>query len=316
MNTIKIPFYQERSFGEKFNVTFEFVKQNWKTLLRYLTYVCLPLSLVGALSLNQLLSSALDMQEARSEDWGLIMSFFISYAGIVLVGCLGALWGATVTFSLMQVYNQRANGLDGITYADLKPYFKRNAWRMFKLGLVGMLLAVVYVTVMVLVGMLNWIFAFFFFIGLVVLLVPLLLAGPVYIYEDVSVWNALGRGIRLGWNTWGGIFGFIFILSVLLSVVQAVLGIPWQVCNVIKMFLGDSSNPTPDSIGVGLMLAMYVSGVFLLYTQFVISTISFVGTSYLYSHAAEMLDDMSVEEGIEQFEQIADTNQDADDLFS
>ena len=34
----KIVFYKERDFGEKFNVTFEFVKQNWKILLRYALY--------------------------------------------------------------------------------------------------------------------------------------------------------------------------------------------------------------------------------------------------------------------------------------
>lgn len=32
----KIVFYQERTFGDKFNVTFEFIKQNWKLMLRYL----------------------------------------------------------------------------------------------------------------------------------------------------------------------------------------------------------------------------------------------------------------------------------------
>ena len=51
----KIVFYKERDFGEKFNVTFEFVKQNWKILLRYALYGILPLAFVGALSLNSLM---------------------------------------------------------------------------------------------------------------------------------------------------------------------------------------------------------------------------------------------------------------------
>lgn len=40
----KIVFYKE-DFG-KFNVTFEFVKQNWKILLRYALYGILPLAFV------------------------------------------------------------------------------------------------------------------------------------------------------------------------------------------------------------------------------------------------------------------------------
>ena len=34
----KIPFYAERSFGEKFNVVFSFLKQNWRYMLRYILY--------------------------------------------------------------------------------------------------------------------------------------------------------------------------------------------------------------------------------------------------------------------------------------
>ena len=55
----KIVFYKERDFGEKFNVTFEFVKQNWKILLRYALYGILPLAFVGALSLNSLMQVTL-----------------------------------------------------------------------------------------------------------------------------------------------------------------------------------------------------------------------------------------------------------------
>ena len=34
----KMVFYEERTFGDKFNVIFEFIKQNWRPILRYVSY--------------------------------------------------------------------------------------------------------------------------------------------------------------------------------------------------------------------------------------------------------------------------------------
>ena len=41
----KIALYVKRSFGEKFNASFDFIKENWKLMLKYATYLLLPLVL-------------------------------------------------------------------------------------------------------------------------------------------------------------------------------------------------------------------------------------------------------------------------------
>ena len=57
----KIALYAKRTFGEKFNATFDFIKENWKQLLKYTLYLLLPVSLIQALSLNGLMSAAMGM---------------------------------------------------------------------------------------------------------------------------------------------------------------------------------------------------------------------------------------------------------------
>ena len=99
------------------------------------------------------------------------------------------------------------------------------------------------------------------FIVVLALCIPLLMVLPTYIYEDISVWKAYARGLRLGWKTWVGIFALGFVLT------------------------------------------------------FISKAIFLVSISYLYSHAAEKLDDMSVAKGIDDFEGMADSNPDDDDLF-
>ena len=66
----KIAMYVKRPFGEKLNASFDFLKENWKLLLRFTTYLLLPLCLIQALSLNGLMSGALSISAiaSRSEE--------------------------------------------------------------------------------------------------------------------------------------------------------------------------------------------------------------------------------------------------------
>ena len=51
----KVAMYVKRSFGDKLNASFDFIKENWKILLKFTTYLLLPVSLIQALSLNGLM---------------------------------------------------------------------------------------------------------------------------------------------------------------------------------------------------------------------------------------------------------------------
>lgn len=66
----KIAMYVKRPFGEKLNASFDFLKENWKLLLKFTTYLLLPLCLIQALSLNGLMSGALSISAiASSTAW-------------------------------------------------------------------------------------------------------------------------------------------------------------------------------------------------------------------------------------------------------
>lgn len=237
----KIVFYQERTFGEKFNVTFEFVKQNWKVLLRYVSYGILPLSFVGAFALNSFVKNSTSLIASTMSD-SEFANFVVTYSSTVLVWLLSFLWLGTSVYSLMQAYNLRLDGLEGITFEELKPLFKRNAWRLFKCGLVTIVLVTVLLALAILLStVLHWIFAFFICLALFALSIPLLMVPSVYVYEDVSVWKAYGRGISLGWKTWGGIFALGFVLSLLTSVASSLVTLPWEIFYIVQTIFSRSS---------------------------------------------------------------------------
>lgn len=39
----KVAMYVKRSFGDKMNASFDFIKENWKPLFKFATYLILPL---------------------------------------------------------------------------------------------------------------------------------------------------------------------------------------------------------------------------------------------------------------------------------
>ena len=55
----KIRFYRERTFGEKLNITFDYLRENWRPLLRFSLYLILPLCLIQSFFLNRFMVNTL-----------------------------------------------------------------------------------------------------------------------------------------------------------------------------------------------------------------------------------------------------------------
>ena len=229
----KIVFYQERTFGDKFNVTFEFIKQNWKLMLRYFAYVVLPLSFVAEFFMEAMMKNVMTLATNPEE----LMNLIPSYGGFFLVSIAVYLWMGAVSFSLLQVYNARPDGLQNIVFADFKPLLRRNAWRLVKSGLA---LSLVLLVVMILAGCLFAlqmpVIAAVVYLVCMALMIPFVLFAPVYIFEDIPLWQAFARSFRLGWHTLGGILALDIVLMILTAIISFVCTLPWEICYLLKSF--------------------------------------------------------------------------------
>lgn len=58
----KIALYVKRPFGDKLNATMDFIKENWKPMLKFCTYLILPLCLIQAISMNGIMGGARELQ--------------------------------------------------------------------------------------------------------------------------------------------------------------------------------------------------------------------------------------------------------------
>ena len=237
----KIALYVKRPFGEKLNAAFDFIKENWKPLLKLTTYLILPLCLIQALSLNGLMGGAMTMttlvnSAVANSDLGMLAGFMTYYALYMLLYLIGTAMLSSLVYTLIRTYNEREGGLQGVTLRELKPLLLRNIGRMLLLMVVSTVLVVL---AMIPIGVLMYLSMYTLALTIPLLIafsVPLALFAPIYLFEDITIMAALGKTFRLGFATWGGIFLISIIMGIIGSVLQGVTMGPWYVATVIKYF--------------------------------------------------------------------------------
>lgn len=313
MENQKIPLYKIRSFGVKISDTFAFVSENIKPILKYITYFLLPVSLVMGLALNGYMNgiAAISTQIQNVEPAMSDLATFLSYAGAgVVISLLSYPLLTAIVYSLMRLYEARENGLKNLAWDELKPTFMRMLGRAFKLMGFGVLLTLL--VGLVLGFPLIWLFReagipilILFYLLLLVVLFPLLLMSPIYLFEDeISLIDALKKSLRLGFKTWGGIFAVVFVLGLIISIISGIVSMPWSIAMVMKMMftLNEGSDGFTQSVGFNFLT--YLFSVLQAFVSYICYMIPLVGLAYQYGHAAEKIDHVTVDSDIEFFDKL------------
>lgn len=303
----KIRLYQERTFGEKFSATFDFIKENWRLWLKGSCYLLLPLSLVQSFTLNSFMGTWFSTIEGGPSD-NEVVNFLVSYGGYILFTIIGIVLMTSFLYAMMQEYQQNARRLENVTLTDLKPLMIKNVKRSL---LVSLVLGIVTVVVF---GILSfaavsyesvWLFLLVV-VGLMVSFVPMSLVLPTYIFEtDNGLFYSISRGFGLGWSTWGGTALLMLVMSFIVNFIQSIFATPWLVATIVKAVLvSESGDSSLVQSGIYSFM-MYLLGVVQLFGTYVASTLTVVSLAYQYGHAAEREDGMSVNDDIANFESMA-----------
>lgn len=313
MENQKIPLYKIRSFGVKISDTFAFVSENIKPILKYITYFLLPVSLVMGLALNGYMNgiAAISTQIQNVEPAMSDLATFLSsaVAGVV-ISLLSYPLLTAIVYSLMRLYEARENGLKNLAWDELKPTFMRMLGRAFKF--IGFTVLLTLLVGVVLGFPLTWLFReagipilILFYLLLLVVLFPLLLMSPIYLFEDeISLIDALKKSLRLGFKTWGGIFAVVFVLGLIISIISGIVSMPWSIAMVMKMMftLNEGSDGFTQSVGFNFLT--YLFSVLQAFVSYICYMIPLVGLAYQYGHAAEKIDHVTVDSDIEFFDKL------------
>lgn len=310
----KIALYAKRTFGEKFNATFDFIKENWKLLLKYTLYLLLPVSLIQALSLNGLMSAAMGMSAMVSNTAAFagasaMVPFFVYYGLFLIVALVGTALLMSLVYAMLRTYNEREERLQGVTLGMLRPMLLHNVKRTFFVLLFGMFLMIVVsllfgvVSVAIPASALPYV-VFLFILVLFAVVLPLGLWIPAYLLEDLTLIGSLKKALRIGFATWGGIFAIAFVMGIISGILQGVTMIPWYIGTIVKYVLGASSGEGIGDVSVGYSFLLYLLAVVQALGAYFAMIFALVGLGYQYGHASEKIDSVMVDSDISNFDKL------------
>lgn len=208
----RIEYYRIRDFGQKFNATIEYLREHFLSLFVLILVVTIPFTVVGGMiqyyffaELQGITLGASDPFEIFNLIGEAIPIFLLSTSVSVVLNA--ALIGSVYTYMRMTENNeQEVKPMDVV--GQLVP------------KLAGIVVISIATSIIAVIGM------FFFVIPGIYFAVVLSLAIPVYVFEDISIGEALGKPFTLIRGKWWSTFGLLFVTIVLVFILSFAIAFP------------------------------------------------------------------------------------------
>lgn len=322
----RINLYASRSIGETLSATFDFVTQNFVTLIKFLAAFLLPVSALMGLSYQSMFSSFAHIENLNDETEQ-ILSVVMSYLPVLLLCLIGALLTVAVTYTLMQKYQQRDNLLKGLTLSEIKPLLKHNLWRVFKMlllltliGMVAFVVLVLVATMIMSIGSKFEAFLFLLYIAMLAIALPLGLVLPMCVFEpELSLFSCVKKALRLGFKTWGTLFVVMLVITMLVQIVSFILMIPFLFTTMTTMFFEIDSSQYASlayTSSAWFSVLTFASSLLFCFGLLLMSALSFVAFAFCYGRAADKVEGVSVKNAVQNFDSTDSADNTTADIIS
>jgi len=306
----KIKYYKVRTFNEKMNVAFDFLRENWKSLLKFSFYLILPICLLQPFAMNASMKSYFNLgynAGAGFADFD-IYSIMLTYVIYLLFVLLGTSLLNALVYTLMIEYERRDSRLMGLAVQDIKSSLIKNTVKILRVYLLLCGLSLLIGALVVGLALLSpWTLVLTILITLVVVvavMIPLNLIMPVYIFENIPLSKAFSKSFKYGFSAWGQTFLVIFVFGIFANIVSGVTMTPWY----LVMLFGQIFSVTEQGAGINdaiwYQFVTYLLGIIQSYGMYVSLILSAVGIAFQYFHLREKNEGISVNANIQNFDQL------------
>lgn len=225
-------------------------------------------------------------------------TFGITLAFILLAVLLSIIVPSLI-ITIMQLYNERDNGLQGLKFRDvfaaLKDNFSRAAWIVVIACLLSFVLFWIAADINLII-VLVVVFVLFLFVG-----VPLLLLFPTFLLGKSNLIKSIGESFRLGYKTWGSTFSSWLILKIIQSFISLFFAFPWLILTYVEYTFFSESDTF--SISFGYQLLIFILSALMIAGNIIASVPLYVGLCYQYAQAVSHKENKLVVDNIEEAEQ-------------
>lgn len=294
--------FKQRTYSQKFNVAFEWLRRYWRPMLKFVTFFLLPVCLVQPLGLLHILdtiSAAVDLGTESLYD-SIHMGDMVLLAVSLLLSILGGILTLALFYSMMKVTLIDGRDLNAFSISDMWSALRARLGRavvLFMLVVMGMVLGVgwIYSFVRVFSEDLGLLLSLLSLFPLVILMLPV---APQYMLTNEDLFSSIRKGCRIGWYCWWGVFSTAAVMLVMANALSGFANIPLQLFLGIKMaMLGQLAGTGELVLSFFTFLGLVVSA----YVGYLSQLLIVVILTVQYGHATDKLDGLTLENEIDKF---------------
>jgi hypothetical protein len=294
-----IEYHHTRDFSRKMNATFEFIRQNFKSLGKSILVIAGPPVLVASLIIATFIDEFLGLTKAATmnsgdseifETYFMSVTFWLQIALMFLLFLLSSIMSIATINNYIILYEEK--GTNKIEVTDVWNRVRETFWMYFGTTLVFFLLAIVaYIVLVIPVAILATVSPALIFLGMmamfctvVYLIVSVSLTYIVRAYEKKGFFDAIGRSFKLVRDKWWSTFGLIFVLYIVMMTISYIFLIPWYVAMVTTALHSTSTEILDQSTMTWSTIVLFT----LYYlAQMVLGALPNIGIAFQYFNLVE-----------------------------
>jgi len=297
-----IEFHHARDFSKKMNVTFEFIRQNFKALGKSILFIAGPPVLVASMMIGSFIGEFFNLTQSAATNPGdteTIQNYFMSvsfWLQIVMVMIFfivsGVMTIATINNYIVLYGEKQANRIEvGEVWERVRSTFWMYLSTMFFFSLLAV---AAYIIMIIPVILLATISPALIFIGVLLLiggvfylLISVSLTFIVRAYENKGFFEAIGRSFSLVQGKWWSTFGLIMVLYLVMMTISYIFLIPWYAVTFISALHNTSGNVLQEP-STGWEMTTIVLFTLYYLAQMVLATLPNIGIAFQYFNLMEL----------------------------
>ena len=295
-----IEYHHTRDFSRKMNATFEFIRQNFKSLGKSILLIAGPPLIVASLIIATFMNEFLAMTKAAASSGGdseafqtyvMSVNFWLQVVLMFLLFLLSSIMSiATVNNYIILYEEKQSNNID---VSEVWNRVRETFWMYFGTTFIFFLLVVPLTFVLAVpIGLLAAVSPALIFLGMmamfgtfIYLAISVSLTYIVRAYEKKGFFDSIARSFRLVRDKWWSTFGLIFVLYIVMMTISYIFMIPWYVVTAASALHSTSTEMLDQST-----MAWSTIILFTLYylAQMVLGALPNIGIAFQYFNLVEM----------------------------
>ncbi|WP_333818919.1 hypothetical protein [Ohtaekwangia sp.] len=318
-----IEFQRARNFSQKMSVTFDFLRQNFKSFAKSMLFIAGPPVILSSIFIGDIFNRFMGFSVASQNRFGSSnpeelqnyfssSTFWLQILGIVLFAWIGGVITIATTYGYMRVYSEKRTS--SIEVSEVWAQVRRTFWMHFgTLTLYVIVMIVLFVILAIPLGLIMGAASFIspfltifgvlaFYLFAFVLSINMSLVFIIRESEHIGFFDGLSRLFYLVKNKMWSTAGIGFINTLIQSTVSFIFFLPWYISFIVSM-LHQAKGEVYEEPG-GVMAA--VNSLFLI-LYFVCNTLLYslplVALAFQYYNLVELKESKGLMSSIETFGQ-------------